>query len=182
MFKWLSSFLFLRVFGWKIEGRYPNEIKKIMIIVVPHTSNWDFPIGLFLRPIWGADIKWCGKKSLFRFPMGIFARWLGGIPIDRSKRTNFVDAVVDEYNKSENLLIQIAPEGTRKKVDRLKTGFYHIAMGAKIPILMIKFDYGNKKVVVREPFYPSGDIEKDMEIINKYFKGTIGKIPEWSYM
>lgn len=181
MFKWLSKLIFLKIAGWRYEGRWPKEIDKMVTIEVPHTSYWDFPIGIFTRAIWDVEIQWAGKDSLFRFPFGGIARWMGGVPVVRSKRTNFVSALVDIYNKNDKMNICLAPEGTRKKVEKLKTGFYFIAVGAKVPIFMVKFDYKNKIVWLREPFYPTGDIDADMTLIDNYFAGTQGKYPEKSY-
>ncbi len=181
MFKWLSKFILFTIAGWRFEGRWPKEIDKLITIEVPHTSYWDFPIGILMRPILGVQIQWAGKDSLFRFPFGGFFKWLGGVPVVRSRSTNFVNAIVDIYNKSEKMNICIAAEGTRKKVEKLKTGFYYIAVGAKIPIFMVKFDYKNRIVWMREPFYPTGDFDADMSIIDNYFAGTHGKYPAQSY-
>ncbi len=176
----LSRFI-LRLFGWTVTGRYPHEIKKMVVIVIPHTSNWDFPLGPLSRKVMGADIKFVGKASLFRFPLGGILRWFGGIPVNRSKRTNFVDATVNLFNKEESLAIMLAPEGTRAKVDKLKTGFYYIAQKAGIPILLVKFDYGPKIIHYGEVFWPTNDLEADMAYLKKYFKGVQGKYPNRSW-
>ncbi len=180
MFSAISKWI-LRLWGWKIEGQYPYELNKFVIIVIPHTSGWDFPLGLLVRSALKADIKYIGKASLFRPPFGWLFRALGGYPVDRSKRHNYVDAVVDIFNREEKFALTIAPEGTRQKVNKLKTGFYYIALGAKVPIVMVKFDWGNKIVGIREPFYPTGNFDADMEAIKAYFKGAKGKVPEWSF-
>lgn len=181
MLRWLSKLIFYKFAGWRMEGRWPKEIKKMVTIEVPHTSYWDFPIGILMRKILDVEIQWAGKDSLFRFPMGGFFKWLGGVPVVRSKRTNFVNALIDVYNNSEKMNICLAPEGTRGKVEKLKTGFYYLAVGAKVPIFMVKFDYMNKIVWMRELFYPTGDFDEDMSIIDKYFAGTQGKYPDKSY-
>lgn len=175
MLKWLSKLIFLKIAGWKIDGRWPKELPKMITIAVPHTSYWDFPIGILLRRILDVEIQWAGKDSLFRFPLGVIARWMGGVPVVRSKSTNFVQALVDIYNKSEMMNICLMPEGTRSKVEGLKSGFYYIATGARIPIFMIKVDYLYRTVWFREPFYPTGDFDADMVLIENYFAGTQGK-------
>lgn len=182
MFRWLCSFVFFKLMHWRIEGNFPFHLPKFVIAVVPHTSNWDFPIGIMLRTILRhADLKFVGKSSLFRPPHGWFFRWLGGYAVDRSKSNNFVDSVVEIFNREKEFRLTLAPEGTRKKVEKLKTGFYYIAVGAKVPIVMVKFDYGNKCVAISEPFYPTGDAEADMEFISNYFRGVRGYHPELSF-
>lgn len=172
----------LKVLGWKIEGRYPYEEKKLMLIVMPHTSNWDFPLGLLVRCALRINGSFVGKDSLFKPPHGFLFRLLGGIPVDRSKSNNFVQSVVDEYKRREELTIVIAPEGTRKKVDQLKTGFYYIAEGARIPILMCKFDFENKVVGWAPPFLPTEDKEADFQRIRDYYLGVKGYHPELGYL
>jgi 1-acyl-sn-glycerol-3-phosphate acyltransferase len=182
MFSAISQFI-LRIAGWKITGWNPNDLKKYLIIVIPHTSNWDFPVGLLIRSALKAyHLKFLGKKSLFRPPYGWIFRALGGYPVDRSKSTNLVDAVVHTFDQTDELVVTLAPEGTRSKVDRLKTGFYYIALGAKIPIVMVQFDYGKKVCHWSEPFYPSGDKEADFKFIDDFFRGVKGKNPEQGYL
>lgn len=181
MFSTISQFL-LRLWGWTIEGRYPRELKKMVIIVFPHTSNWDFPLGVLVRSaVKASEIKYIGKATLFRFPFGALFRALGGYPVDRSKSQNMVDAVVDIFNKEERFAITLTPEGTRSKTDKLKTGFYYIALGAHVPIVMVKFDWGTKIVGFSEPFYPTGDYDKDIIKIMDYYKGVKGYHPELAY-
>lgn len=172
----------LRLFGWKVIGRYPHEIKKLVVIVIPHTSNWDFPLGPLSRRVMNAKIKFVGKASLFKFPLGPIMRWFGGIPVDRSKNNNFVDAVVDLYRQHERLAIMLAPEGTRRKVEKLKTGFYYIAQKAGIPILLVKFDYGPKIIDYGEVFWPTGDIDADMAYLKSYYAGVKGKYPDQGWV
>lgn len=175
------SQLIIRLWGWSIQGKWP-DIKKLMVIVVPHTSNWDFPKGVLLRKALGVKVNFVGKSSLFKPPLGLIMKALGGIPVDRSKSNNFVEAVVKLYNSRDSLNIQIAPEGTRNKVEKLKTGFYYIARGAEIPILMIKFDYANKIFELAEPFFPTQDHVADLKFIDDYYRGTIGMVKERSYL
>ncbi len=181
MFGKISAFI-LRIFGWKIKGRYPVELPKVMLIVMPHTSNWDFPLGILVRSAIRADIKFIAKDSLFRPPFGNIFRWMGGYPVNRSKSSHFVQTMVDIYNREPYFHTVIAPEGTRRKVDKLKTGFYYIAKGGHAALAMCKFDWENKEVVFSEPFYPSDDMEADFERINNYFRGVKGKKPENGYL
>jgi len=168
----------LRVFNWKVEGGIPEDLKKFVVIVIPHTSAWDFPLGVLARAAIGRDIKFIGKKSLFKPPLGWMMKALGGYPVDRSKRLKFVDQIVEIFNSHDEFAVAIAPEGTRKQVDRLRTGFYYIAKGAGIPIILVKFEYDKRIVHFNpEPFYLTGDFEKDMDYIWEYFKDVQGKIP-----
>lgn len=178
----ISRFI-LRIFGWKIEGWDPNLLDKYVIIVIPHTSNWDFPLGLLVRQAMNAPhLKFIGKHTLFRPPFGAIFRSLGGYPVDRTKHTHFVDSIVHLYQQQARFVVVLSPEGTRKKVDQLKTGFYYIALGAGVPIVMVKFDWGKKTVTWREPFSPSGNWENDRIVIEDYYRGVQGKIPANSYM
>ena len=158
-----------RIIGWKIIGDVPSEEKKYIIIVAPHTTNWDFIIGVLVRGIMKFDSKFLGKKSLFRPPFGWFFKAMGGYPVDRSKSTNLVDQVVDIFNSKQEFVVAIAPEGTRKKVDEWKTGFYYIAWKAKIPIVRSKIDWKRKEVVFFEPYWHSGDLKIDMPEIKSVF-------------
>ncbi len=179
MFRLLSRFIFFGIMRWRIEGHYPKDIPKFVIAVAPHTSNWDFPIGLMVRSILqDPHIRFVGKDSLFRPPFGTIFRWLGGYPVDRNKRTNYVDSIVDIFQKEPIFHLTLAPEGTRKKVERIKTGFYYIAVGAKVPIVPIQFDFSNKCVRIAEPFYPGADAEADLEKLIAYWRGIRGFYPD----
>ena len=166
--KRLSRFI-LGLFGWKIAGELPVHEKKYIIIVAPHTSNWDFLIGVLVRGAMGFDSKFLGKKSLFKWPFGWFFRLMGGYPVDRSKSTNLVEQVVELYNEHEHFVLSIAPEGTRKNVDEWKTGFYYIAFAAKIPLVRAKIDHRLKEVRFYEPLSVTGDIEKDLPKIKEVY-------------
>ena len=175
---WASRILGL--FGWRVEGSIPDDLRKFVAIPAPHTSGWDFPLGLFARAAVGRKIKYLGKKSLFKPPLGWIMRALGGYPVDRTERKGLVDQVVDIYNSKEDFAIAIAPEGTRNKVDKFKTGFYYIAKGAGVPIIPVKMDYGRKVVEYCPPFYPTDDTEADLAYLWNYFKGVRGKHPDKS--
>ena len=173
----ISKFI-LELFGWKILGVFPANVKKYIIVVAPHTSNWDFPLGLLVRSARQAKVVFIGKHTLFTFPWGIIFRWLGGYPVDRTKSTNFVDSVVKIFNEKEEFSVVISPEGTRKKVDKFKTGFYYIAKNAGIPLVLCKFDWEKKEVVFSDPMYATSDVEKDFENIYAYFRGIKGRNPQ----
>ncbi|MBK8566934.1 MAG: 1-acyl-sn-glycerol-3-phosphate acyltransferase [Saprospiraceae bacterium] len=177
----ISEFI-LKCFGWRIEGRYASELPKVIIIVVPHTSNWDFPLGILVRAVLRTDIRFIAKSSLFKPPFGWLFYKLGGYPVERNRSTNFVQTLVDIYKKEPRFHTVISPEGTRSRVDKLKTGFYHIAMGGGAAIVMCQFDWGRKVVEFREPFFPTGDLEADMKVIDAYFKGVKGRNPEQGYL
>ena len=134
-----------------------------------------------VRKVIQRDIKFIGKSSLFKPPHGFIFSWLGGYPVNRSKRTNFVDAVADIFNSKESFAIVLAPEGTRQKVEKLKTGFYFIAKQAQVPIILVRFDWGTKVVTFLDPFNPTGDLEKDLEYFRSEMKGVKGKNPEWGW-
>jgi 1-acyl-sn-glycerol-3-phosphate acyltransferase len=165
------AWLGLRLAGWKLKGRPPNA-RKFVVIAYPHTSNWDFPLGLSACIIFRLKIYWLGKDSLFKGPAGPIMKWLGGIPIDRSKAQDFVKQVIETFDQSEQMVIAVAPEGTRSAVKKWKTGFYHIASGANVPIVPGYLDYAKKEVGFLESFYPGGDIDKDIPAIKAIY-GTI---------
>ena len=167
------STLLLKASGWRIEGEFPDT-RKLVLIGAPHTSNWDFPLMLMVVFKLGKDVHWMGKHTLFPKPFGGLMRWLGGIAIDRRQANNTVEQMVEEFNRRDELIVVIPPEGTRSKVERWKTGFYHIANGAGVPILLGFID-GERKVVGFKTLYqPSGDLENDLAEIQGYYQGIKG--------
>jgi 1-acyl-sn-glycerol-3-phosphate acyltransferase len=178
----LAKFIFHTLWGWKIDVPYPNEVRQSVVIPMPHTTNWDFLIGIIIRPIIRTNVSFAAKDSLFFFPLGLLMKFWGGYPVDRSRKTNFVDACADIFKKNDHFILAVAPEGTRAKVTKLKTGFYHIAVKANVPIVCCKFDWGTKTVGFSGPFYPTGDYDADLPKILAYFKGVKGKIPEYDYV
>ncbi len=146
-----------------------------MIIIGPHTSNWDFVFGIAAIFILDAKISWMGKQPLFRKPFGGIVRWLGGIPIDRSSSHGVVDTMINQYKSMDKFILAIAPEGTRKKVEKWKSGFYRIATGADVPILMACFDYKNKIISFGPLIYPSGNLNADIEDMQLFFEKIRGK-------
>ncbi|MBK6837618.1 MAG: lysophospholipid acyltransferase family protein [Bacteroidetes bacterium] len=172
--KFLYKFFFTRL-GWKISGDVPRDLKKYIIVVAPHTSNWDFLVGLAVRSIMKFPSNYLGKKELFNPPFGWLFRKLGGYPVDRKGSHNLVDQVVEIFKREEQFIIAIAPEGTRKNVTKWKTGFYHIAVKAGIPIVMAAMDYSLKTVFFSPPFYPSGNMPEDVLFMETFFKDKKGR-------
>ncbi len=171
---------FFKILGWKIEGRVPIELKKGIFVVAPHNSTKDFFVGLGLRAAMKMDIGYLGKAELFKPPFGFIFRWLGGTPVYRSEKNNLVESYVNAINSKEKMLFALAPEGTRGDVQKLKTGFYYIAEGAKIPIVLVGFDLPLKTCVFSEPFFVSRDFEKDTkEIIVPFFEKISGFRKSW---
>ena len=178
MFRFLCK-LILKTLGWKTTGEVPYHIKKYVVIVAPHTSNWDFIIGVLYRKALKMEkAKYLGKKELFDPPFGFLFRWLGGYPVDRSNNKNMVEEVVKIFNAHEEFGIALSPEGTRKRVDKLRTGFYNIAKGANVPIVMVGFDFANKRAIFADPFYASDNQEADFERILNFFRPLKGRYPE----
>ncbi|WP_400073865.1 1-acyl-sn-glycerol-3-phosphate acyltransferase [Zobellia russellii] len=171
----LAQFIYFKVMGWKMVGQFPGHLNKFVIAVVPHTSYMDFFLGLLIRKVWNEQINFVGKKSLFTFPFGYIFRRLGGEPIDRSKNNDMVSATVKVFQKREKFRLTIAPEGTRKKVEKWKTGFYYIAKGAQVPIVLIAFDFGKKQVKISEPMLTTDDKEADFKVYESFFKGVVGR-------
>jgi 1-acyl-sn-glycerol-3-phosphate acyltransferase len=166
--------LFLKILGWRAEGKIP-DINKFVIIAAPHTSNWDFPITLAVAFALKIKIYWMGKAAMFRWPFGAALRWLGGIPIDRSRAHNLVEQSVQAFQEREKLIMVVPPEGTRKKVSYWKTGFYHIARGAGVPIVLGFLDYRRKAGGIGPTFHPTGRIEEDMRQIQAFYATITGK-------
>jgi len=181
MKKQFYKWIFFRLMGWKIVGTINADVKKCVMMVMPHTSAHDFYLGIFIRGITGLEMNWVGKKELFRFPFGFYFKYMGGEALDRSGGLNKVDAIAAIFKRKEIFRLAVAPEGTRKKVTELKTGFYYIALKAKVPIIPITFDFGRKEVNIGNPILPTGDLESDMAVLKKHFIGVKGKIQEKGY-
>jgi 1-acyl-sn-glycerol-3-phosphate acyltransferase len=177
----LLSKIIYKISGWKVIGDYPKEIKKAVLIAAPHTSNWDFlysRAGLFIM---GAPVKFIIKQEWVNGPLGFLLKKLGAIPVDRSARTrslNFVEQVIELFNQHDELIIMIAPEGTRKRATKWRSGFYYMAVNAKIPILLGYLDYKKKNAGVGGVFYPTGDYNKDLAEIKAFYKNITARYPE----
>lgn len=167
----------LKAFGWKVEGGVP-DVKKAVVVAAPHTSNWDFPFTMAVAFALEMDISWLGKHTLFEGLQGAFFRWMGGIPVDRRARHDLVSQVVKVLNDSERLMVIVPPEGTRSKTARWKTGFYYIAVGADVPIILGFLDFERKVGGLGKVFRPSGDLTADMAQIAEFYRHVKGKHPD----
>lgn len=178
--KYISSFI-LRLFGWTIIHDYPHHIKKKILVAAPHTSYVDFFVGVMVRSSMQLESNFIGKQSLFWPPLGWLMKAWGGVPVDRSKNNNFVDSVVEVFNAREEFTILFAAEGTRKRVEKFRTGFYYIAKLAKVPIIPVVFDYKKKEVTFLKEYYPTEDVQLDLETIEGFFAGVEGYYKEKSF-
>jgi 1-acyl-sn-glycerol-3-phosphate acyltransferase len=168
----------LRLLGWRADGMTPAEIAaypKYVLIAAPHTSNWDFPMTLMICFVLHLRVYWMAKASLFAWPIGWLSRFLGGIPIDRSASNNTVQNTVAAFGARERLAVIVAPEGTRGRVTHWKTGFYHMANGAGVPIALAYLDFKKKTGGIGMMFQPTGDINADMAAIQQFYSGITGK-------
>lgn len=163
--------LVLKMMGWRLEGSLP-DLPRFIIIGVPHTSNWDFVLAMAAVFALGIKMFWIGKHTLFRPGYGWLMRRMGGIPVDRSQHHGMVEQLKDAFGRKDKLILCITPEGTRKKVTAWKTGFYHIAKGADVPIVTARLDLKKKVVYFQKPIYPSGNIDADMEKIRVLCEGS----------
>lgn len=166
--------LVLDALRWDIEGNIPN-IPKLVVIAAPHTSNWDFIVGVAAKLALGLDAMWLGKDSLFRGPLGLVMRRLGGRPVDRSSSHDVVKDVVEEFARRERLVLALAPEGTRKRVERWRTGFYHIAHAARVPIVPVALNFGARAIQIGAPFITTGDVDADIRALQQRFAGVRGR-------
>ena len=181
--RWLAKLIYFKVLGWRIVGNSTfskNTIKKAVIIAAPHTSWHDFYIGVLLRASVGVKTNFIGKKELFVFPLGLFFKALGGAPINRQSNENKVEAFAKLFEHYKEFRMTLAPEGTRKKVDSWRTGFYYIAKQANVPIIMFTLDFENKQNRISEPFYPTDNVEADFEYMRNFYIGVKGKIAKYS--
>ncbi len=175
--KWISVLIF-KILGWKIKGVIPPEVKKCVILAAPHTSNMDFMIGRLGYFIMGVPVRFLIKKEAFKPPFGGLLRRMGGLSVDRSKRSNIVDKVASLFGEHEVLYVVITPEGTRKLVHQWRKGFYYIALKANIPIALGYVDYKKKEAGFGPVFYASGDFESDFETIREFYKTKTARHPE----
>jgi len=171
----------MRLIGWRVDGKLP-DLPKFVLIGAPHTSNWDFVLFLGVIFTLRANVRFMGKAEVFRFPIGWFFRYCGGVPVDRSKSTGLVEQMVDACNKSDKFILTIAPEGTRHHVSEWKRGFYHIARNAGIPIVIAVVDGKHKEVRMGQVFHPTENMEADMKTIKGIFEGVVGINPRRKYI
>jgi 1-acyl-sn-glycerol-3-phosphate acyltransferase len=167
----------LRALGWRFVGRFP-DLPKFVLAAAPHTSNWDFVVGMAALFAAGIRLSWMGKHTLFRPPFGAVMRWMGGLAVDRRAAHGIVDQTVAAFERSDQLAIGMTPEGTRARVDRWRTGFYNIATKASVPIVLGFIDYDRRRVGIGPTLQPSGDIEADFEIIRSFYAEVTARHPE----
>lgn len=167
----------MKLTGWEPEGKAP-EARKFVLLAAPHTSNWDLPYLLALATVFGIRVSWIGKHTLFVGPMGPIMRFFGGISIDRRKRSNMVAQMAEAFEKADYLALTVPPEGTRSRVPHWKSGFYHIAREANVPIVLGFLDYKRRRGGFGPEIIPTGDIKADMDRIREFYKDKIAKYPE----
>ncbi|MCA9943221.1 MAG: lysophospholipid acyltransferase family protein [Anaerolineales bacterium] len=165
---------FFKVTGWRVAGSLPN-LPKMIVIGAPHTTNWDFPLAMTLIFYLGVRLNWMAKKEFFVKPISYLWDWLGGVPVDRKAASGMVGQTVEVIQQRAKIVLAIAPEGTRSKVVRWRTGFYHIAHNANIPIVPVLVDYGRKTLTITEPFTPTGDVDADLPLLQARYQGITGK-------
>ena len=171
-----GSRIFLRVNGWTVEGSLPPEAAKSVLIAAPHTSNWDLPYTLMVAFVLRLNVYWIGKSSLFRWPFGPVMRWLGGIAVDREKSSNLVAASAEAIVRADGpVQLVVPPEGTRGKTRHWKTGFYFIALQARVPIVLAYMDYERKVSGLGPIFKPTGDVDADMVEIKRFYAPIKGR-------
>lgn len=181
--RWLARFIYYKILGWKISGNttFSKEtVKKAVIIAVPHTSWHDFFISILLRKIVNVKTNFVGKKELFKWPFGWYFRAVGGAALDRTPGQNKVEAIAKLFEGKDEFRLTLAPEGTRKKVEDWKTGFYYIAKTANVPIIMYTLDFKNKQNHISQPFYPTDDTEADFAFMKSFYQDVVGKRPDYS--
>lgn len=168
---------YLRTFGWEEAGERP-EASAYVLIAAPHTTNWDLPYMLAISFVFDVPIRWAGKHTLFKFPYGWFMKALGGLPIVRDQRHNRVQQLAALFEAHPNLVLAVPAEGTRGRTEQWKSGFYHIAREADVPIVCAFLDYRDKRGGFGPTIHPSGDLKRDMDLIRAFYEGKVGKYPE----
>ncbi|MEZ4721251.1 MAG: 1-acyl-sn-glycerol-3-phosphate acyltransferase [Flavobacteriales bacterium] len=176
--KFLAKAL-LGIFGWKVNGSFGPELRNCIIVVAPHTSQWDFFWGLLARSVYGIKAKYLIKNSFFKPGIAWFFHFTGGIAVDRSKKNELTERLKGMLANGEELRIVFTPEGTRKRVDRWRTGFYYTAIDTGLPIVMHAIDYGKKSIDQSAPFWPTGDWERDKPQFEVFYSDKQAKHPEW---
>ena len=170
----------LRLAGWRIEGSLP-ELPRFVVCVVPHTSNWDFVIGYAGKMAFNLRASWLAKHTLFVGPMGPLLRAMGGIAVDRSAAHGVVGEAIASFKSNDRLVLGVAPEGTRRRVQRWKSGFYHIASHSRIPIVPVALDWGTHSLRIGPVLELSGNEEADMERLMSFFRTVRGRVPERAF-
>lgn len=171
------SRLFLKLTGWEPEGDRPTP-PKFVLIAAPHTSNWDFPYLIALSAVYGVRLRWVGKHTLFRFPFGWLMRALGGISVDRRRSGNMVSRMAEIVREADEIALAVPAEGTRSRVEHWKSGFYHVAREAGVPIVLGFLDFKRRRGGFGPAIVPTGDLRADMDRIRAFYADKIGKNPE----
>lgn len=169
--------LAMRVTGWRITGEFPN-LPQFVVIVAPHTSNWDFFVGVMAMFAIGFRGTFLGKHTVFRWPVSLIMRWLGGVPVDRASSHNVVQQTIDYFNSRPQMLLALSPEGTRKKLPAWRTGFWYVAKGAGVPIVPAALDYHAKLIRIFAPVMPGEDIDTDIAKLRTHFDASMAKHPD----
>ncbi|MDZ7629491.1 MAG: 1-acyl-sn-glycerol-3-phosphate acyltransferase [Parvularculaceae bacterium] len=169
---------YLRLSGWRMRGDWPRDLPRIVLVAAPHTSNWDGFNMLAAAGYYRVPLKWMGKKELTQGPMGGLVRWLGCIPVDRDAKADLVNQMKAAFAASPTMVLAVAPEGTRAKSTGWKSGFYHIAAGAGVPIVMSVLDYGTKTISISGALLPGGDYEADLALIKSHYETARGMFDE----
>jgi 1-acyl-sn-glycerol-3-phosphate acyltransferase len=169
--------LAFRLLGFHFEGTYPKDASHYVMIVAPHTSNWDFVVGLMAKWALGLDVRFLAKHTLFKWPLGVFLRYWGGFPVDRRAAVGMVESAALAFKNSAQFALVITPEGTRGKTEAWKSGFYRIAHAAGVPILPVVFDYQKRALVFEPLFFPTGDYEQDLPKLQASFSAEMARHP-----
>lgn len=168
---------YLRRGGWRVEGAFPEAVKNVTI-VAPHTSNWDFIIGVIAMFTLGIRGTFLSKDSLFRWPFGAVMRWLGGVPVDRFSPHNVVEQTIEYFRGREQVILALSPEGTRRKLPRWRTGFWYVAKGAGVPIVPVAFDFPSRTIRIFPPLMPGTGMEGDLARLGSLFDARMAKHPD----
>ena len=171
--KWLGR-SGLKLMGWQVCGDFPS-LKKYLVVLAPHSSNWDFVVAILVLLASGLKVSFLIKHSLFFWPFSVFLNKVGGIPTNRKAAHGIVGQIVQHYNTEERLVVALAPEGTRRSVKEWKLGFLHMAIGAKVPLLPVAFDYQHKQFKIGKPMALTGQVEDDLRTVKAFYKGIRGK-------
>ncbi len=171
--------IYFSIFSWSVEGVIP-DVKKAIVLVAPHTSNWDFVHLLMFSLLIEVRVSWFGKHTIFRWPFGKLFKYFGGVPVDRSKHHSFVEKMIQEFQKRERFILALSPEGTRKPVKNWKSGFYYIAKRLKLPVVLLGLDYGKKVIVFNNPLYFDESISKEeaFDMVKSAFSRYRARYPE----
>jgi hypothetical protein len=172
----LASWL-LGELGWRVEVVWPVA-PKVVVIVYPHTSNWDFFLGYLARVAMGLPATWIGKHTIFRWPLGLLLRRMGGIPVDRAHAGGLIESLVREFERRPTMCLALAPEGTRTRLDHLKSGFYRLALAARVPVGLAFMDFGERRIAIQTWLDLTGDEELDLGRIRQAYAGKLGRHPE----